>query len=432
MDIDPSTALQHSSDSHIFEATTVDSLVPEASTNPIGPSLSHELNTNKDAPMTSHPKTGNNFEENRALKRKLELLYSKEASIGDELKFAASLYLKKPRMEVLNWLVNVEQLRIDCTEAASEDCLPPYQQVDILMHEAEDLRRQGKGLFEVRGTKVSKLLEKKMVGEAFERNTSKILEYLEGNQISRLGIFGMGGVGKTTIMVHIYNRLKDANYGNVLWIIVSQDFNIKKLQDVIGKELGLDELEENDVMKRAANKSTIILDDVWEHFDFNEVGIPVGADGIKLVLTTRSLAVCRQMHCQEMIKIELLSQIEANRLFLEELRSEVALNLEIEAIVKSIVQECAGLPLAIITMARSMHGVDDVFEWKDSLEKLRESDMGQTDMERKVLMKLEFSYNRLHNHEVQQCFLSCALYPEDESIDKFELIEFFIDQGLIG
>ncbi|KAI6683025.1 hypothetical protein NL676_028938 [Syzygium grande] len=41
MDIDPSTASQHTSDSHIFEATIVDSLVPEASTNTIGPSPSH-------------------------------------------------------------------------------------------------------------------------------------------------------------------------------------------------------------------------------------------------------------------------------------------------------------------------------------------------------------------------------------------------------
>ncbi|KAK3440146.1 hypothetical protein EUGRSUZ_B00447 [Eucalyptus grandis] len=43
MVIDPSTALRHSSDSHIFEATIVHSLVPEASTNPIGPSSSRGL-----------------------------------------------------------------------------------------------------------------------------------------------------------------------------------------------------------------------------------------------------------------------------------------------------------------------------------------------------------------------------------------------------
>ncbi|KAL3748419.1 hypothetical protein ACJRO7_009629 [Eucalyptus globulus] len=392
----------------------------------------------EEAPGTSHLNTGNNFEENRNLKRKLELLYRKEADVRDELKFAASLSLKKLRMEVANWLVNVEKLKNDSPELASEDCLPPHQQVDRLMHEAEDLMRQGKGLFEARETKATKLLEDKMVGEAFQRNTTKILELLVGNQISRLGIYGMGGVGKTTIMLHIYNRLlEEATYGNMLWITASQDFKTQRLQDAIGKELGLGILQEEDVRKRAAmlydcltkrDKSTIILDDVWERFDLKEVGIP---DGIKLVLTTRSFKVCRQMQCQEMIKVESLSHTEAESLFLEELGSEVALDSKTRTVVESIVQECAGLPLAIITMARSMRGVTDVYEWNDCLEKLRESDMGQTDMEKVVLKKLGFSYNRLGNHEIQQCFLSCALYPEDERIDKFELIEFFIDQGLI-
>ncbi|XP_039172489.1 probable disease resistance protein At4g27220 isoform X2 [Eucalyptus grandis] len=415
------------------------------------PCISNESDMNEDmnegAPMTSHPNTGNNFEENRVLKRKLKRLYSREADIRDELEFAASLSLKKPRMEVANWLADVERLRNDShgTKAASEDCLPPNQQVDILMQEAEDLMRQGKfpkGLLEAGETKGSKLLEKKLVGEAFERNTTKVLEYLVGNQISRLGIYGMGGAGKTTIMVHIHNRLLEkANYGNVLWITASQDFNTQKLQDDIWKELGLGTLQEKDVRKRAAmlfdcltekGKSTIILDDLWEHFDLEEVGIPTRANGFKLVLTTRSFDVCCQMQCQEKIKIEALSQKEAESLFMEELGSEVALNLETKGVVKSIVKECAGLPLGVITMARSMRGVTDVFEWKDSLVKLKESDMGQTNMERKVLMNLKFSYDRLGNHEVQQCFLSCALYPEDYLIDKFELIEFFIDQGLIG
>ncbi|KAL3748390.1 hypothetical protein ACJRO7_009605 [Eucalyptus globulus] len=463
MVIDPSTVLQHSSDSHIFEATTVDSLVPEASTNPIGPSSSHasvppqrqsvsyqstNLETahqkptvpsssqapnnappppqilpcgtdltdpsslpdmNEGAPITSHQNTGNNFGESSASKRKLELLYNKEAIVRDELEFAASLSLKKPRMEVVNWLANVEMLRNDCTEATSEDCLPSNQPVDKLLHEVEDLMREGKGLFEARETKGSKLLEEKMVGEAFKRNTMKILEYLEGNQISRLGIYGMGGVGKMTIMVHTHNRLLEkTNNGKVLWITVSQDFNTQRLQDTIAKELKLGTLQEKDVRRRAAKlcdclmesgKSTIILDDVW-----NALILKRWESQIKQITS-------------KMIRIEPLSHTEAERLFLEELGSEVTLSLETRLVVESIVRECAGLPLAIITMARSMQGVANV---------------NTMYMEKKVLMKLEFSYNRLGNHEVQQCFLSCALYPKDELIDKFELIELFIDQGLIG
>ncbi|KAF8037265.1 hypothetical protein BT93_B0237 [Corymbia citriodora subsp. variegata] len=387
--------------------------------------------------MTSQLNTANNFEENRALKRKLEQLYSQEAIIRGELEFATSLSLEQPRTEVVNWLANVEKLRNDCPEATSEDCLPPRQQVDMLMHEAQDFKRQHKGLFEARETK---LLEHNMVGEAFRENTTKILEYLVGNQKSLLGIYGMGGVGKTTIMVHIHNRLlEETNCDKVLWITVSQDFNTQRLQDDLWNVLGRGMLQEKDVRKRAAmlcdclmktGKSIVILDDVWKHFDLKEVGIPVGANGIKLVLTTRSIQVCHQMQCQEMIKIEPLRDKEAKSLFLEELGSKVALDSETTAIVKSIVKECAGLPLAIITMATSMRGVTDVFEWKDCLKKLRESDMGQTDMENKVLMKLKFSYDCLGNLEVQQCFLSCALYSEDKLIDKFELIEFFIDQGL--
>ncbi|XP_039170253.1 probable disease resistance protein At4g27220 [Eucalyptus grandis] len=200
-------------------------------------------------------------------------------------------------------------------------------------------------------------------------------------------------------------------------------------------------MKDEDEKKRAAMLSehlerkkncVLILDDVWDHLDLEEVGIHVRAHGFKLVLTTRSFDVCCQMHCQEKIKIEPLSQIEAESLFLEELGSKVPLNSETKAIVKSIVEECAGLPIGVITMARSMRGVTDVFEWRDSLVKLKESSMGQTDMEKKVLMNLKFSYDCLDNPNVQQCFLSCALYPEDQLIDKFELVEFFIDQGLVG
>ncbi|KAF8029655.1 hypothetical protein BT93_E2165 [Corymbia citriodora subsp. variegata] len=393
------------------------------------------------APLRSHTNIDNNFEKTGALKRKIKRLSCREADIRDELEYATSLSLKKQRMEVKNWLADVEKLRDEfhSIEATSKHCLLPHQQVDILMQEVEDLMEQGKfpkGLFVARETKINKLIEQKLVGEAFQRNTTKILEYLVGNQISRLGIYGMGGVGKTTLMVHIHNRLlEEANHDNVLWITVSQDFNSQKLQDKIWEALSSGQLQEKDVRKRAAmlfdvltkrEKLIIILDDVWERFDLEEVGIPIRVDGVKLVLTTRSFDVCRQMHCQEKIKIEPLSLKEAKSLFLEEFGSEVTFNLETKAVVGSIVKECAGLPLAIITMAASMRGVTDVFEWKDCLVKLKESDM-----EKKVLMNLKFSYDCLENHEVQQCFLSCALYPEDNSIGKNELIEFFIDQGFI-
>uniref|UniRef100_A0A6N2MEK5 Uncharacterized protein n=1 Tax=Salix viminalis TaxID=40686 RepID=A0A6N2MEK5_SALVM len=58
---------------------------------------------------------------------------------------------------------------------------------------------------------------------------------------------------------------------------------------------------------------------------------------------------------------------------MRKLEHDVELSPEVEQIAKSVTKECAGLPLAIITMAGSMRGVDDLHEWRNTLGKLKES-----------------------------------------------------------
>ncbi|KAF8023759.1 hypothetical protein BT93_F1066 [Corymbia citriodora subsp. variegata] len=390
-----------------------------------------------------------NDEEIRNLKRKMEELDDKEAVIKKHMgmESAASSVRKKPRILVQKWLKEIERARYNfqIIGQADAETLPPKEQVETLTREAEELIGRTpppKLLGEARHAKGDAFLERKLIGEGIHRNIEFIWARLKENDARKFCIYGMGGVGKTTIMMHIHNRLlEDATFDGVAFITVSQNFSNYNLQSDIWKALKFGDMKDEHEKKRAAKLSkrlerkkncVLILDDVWECIDLEEVGIPIKSDGFKLVLTTRSYGVCRQMQCQEEIKIKPLSQKEAESLFLEELGSEVALNQEIEAVVNSIVKECAGLPIGIITMAKSMRGVTNVFEWRDSLVKLKESSMGQTDMEKKVLMNLKFSYDRLGNPDVQQCFLSCALYPEDELIDGFKLVEFFIDQGLVG
>ncbi|KAL3733005.1 hypothetical protein ACJRO7_022517, partial [Eucalyptus globulus] len=447
MDIDPSIASRHTSDPHIIEATIDDSQVPKVATNTTGPSSSQDMN--RCSPTMNLRSIYANDEEIRNLKRKVEELDDKEAVIKEEMEIesAASSVRKKPRILVERWLKETERARnnFQIIGQANAETLPPKQQVETLTREVEELI--GKTLpqpllIEERDAKGVKLLERKLIGKAIHRNIKLIWEHLTKNHGCKLGIYGMGGVGKTTIMMHIHNRLlEDATFDGVVFITVSKDISIYKLQSDIGKALKCGLMEDEDEKKRAVMLSehlerkkncVLILDDVWEHLDLEEVGIHVRAHGFKLILTTRSFDVCCQMQCQEKIKIEPLPQEEAKSLFLEELGPKMPLNLEIEAIVKSIVKECAGLPIGVITMARSMRGVTDAFQWRDFLTKLKESSMGQTDMEMKLLMNLKVSYDRLGNPDVQRCFLSCALYPEDELIDKSQLIEFFIDQGLIG
>ena len=42
-----------------------------------------------------------------------------------------------------------------------------------------------------------------------------------------------------------------------------------------------------------------------------------------------------------------------------------------------------------------------------------------------------FSYDRLGDPKFQNCFLYCSSYPEDYEIERMELIEKWIDEGLL-
>ncbi|KAI9378832.1 hypothetical protein POPTR_018G136500v4 [Populus trichocarpa] len=283
----------------------------------------------------------------------------------------------------------------------------------------------------------------KLVGQAFKDHKKTIWTWLMHDEVSTIGIYGMGGVGKTTLVKHIYDQLQKRrdSFCNVYWITVSQDTNINKLQNSIARRIGLDLSNEDEELYRAAELSqeltkkqkwVLILDDLWKAIELHKVGVPIQAvKGCKLIVTTRLENVCQQMGKQHIIKVEPISQEEAWALFIERLGHDTALSPEVEQIAKSVARECAGLPLGIITMAATMRGVVDVREWSNALEELKESKVRKDDMEPDVFYILRFSYNHLSDSELQQSFLYCALFPEDFKIRREDLIAYLIDEGVI-
>jgi disease resistance protein RPS2 len=71
----------------------------------------------------------------------------------------------------------------------------------------------------------------KPVGQAFEENTKVIWSLLMDGNASTIGIYGMGGVGKSIILQYIYNELLQRQdiCDHVWWVIVSRDFSINRL-----------------------------------------------------------------------------------------------------------------------------------------------------------------------------------------------------------
>ncbi|KAH1046594.1 hypothetical protein J1N35_037378, partial [Gossypium stocksii] len=216
-----------------------------------------------------------------------------------------------------------------------------------------------------------------LVGE--KAVTEEIWQCLMQEEVSKIGVWGMGGVGKTTIMKHIHNDLlKERIFYRVIWLTVSKEFNVVKLQDDIASALNLKEdLDKaGDKLKRAAFLSEM-LKKAGKH-------ILILDDSPTLLPTLRL-----------------------------------------------VVKECAGLPLTLVVVAGTLKGENEPRIWKNALKELKERIGKVEGAEAEVIERLKFSFDHLKYDKVKYCFLYCAFYPEDFKIPKNELIECWIDEGFI-
>ncbi|XP_054819754.1 disease resistance protein RPS5-like isoform X2 [Prosopis cineraria] len=269
-----------------------------------------------------------------------------------------------------------------------------------------------------------------LVGKKFQSYAKQIWKWLMENKVSTIGIWGMGGAGKTTLATHVHNKLlKEAgdDFDYVIWVTASRYDTIYELQKVIARSINLDISDEHDVKRisgklvqasKHLNRCVLLLDDVWDPiFLEEEVGFPVSNNGIKLILTTRSWEVCQTMNClKSVIEVEPLNEEDGWELFKTTLGSHMMQSSEVEPIASTVAKQCEGLPLAIVTIARSMKGKEGKREWSHLLECLQNLDKGQSDMEERVFPVLKSSYACLNN-KLQRFFLYLALTGKECFVD---------------
>ncbi|KAE8725271.1 hypothetical protein F3Y22_tig00009009pilonHSYRG00390 [Hibiscus syriacus] len=360
---------------------------------------------------------------------------------------------KKLKAEVQIWLENVERVNgevqvLDGRIGESSALTRGFHTEDVSksITEVEELIIQhGKfngGLVVDNPQWIGQVLSTtSLSGEAVKACIEDIWNCLMDDEVPKIGVWGMGGVGKTSIMKVINNQLlkETGKFDIVIWITVSKEMNVAKLQKDIASKIGVEFSGDEDETTRAGrlfetlsqkSRFMMILDDLWEKVSLERIGIPEPSNGTKLVLTTRSADVCRQMGCR-MIKVKPLTEEEAWKLFLEKAGCDILNIPAVEPIARSVAKHCAGLPLGVITIASCMKGIDDISEWRNALNELSLREKSVNGFEDEVFQQLQFSYDRLKNPKLQDCFLSCALYPEDWKIEERSLIQLWIAEGLV-
>ncbi|XXG69447.1 hypothetical protein AAC387_Pa06g2312 [Persea americana] len=241
----------------------------------------------------------------------------------------------------------------------------------------------------------------------------KIWDLLHDKHTSVICIYGMGGIGKTTLMKAINNKLQaTSEFRFVIWVTVSKQLNLQKIQKEIMSRLHLKFDENASYQDRSmqlrewlSNKRyMLILDDLWNSINLSEIGIPTNKEnGSKIAITTRianmsAVQVCSDMKAEK-IRIETLTKEEAWDLFAANVGKEVVHQPHIKDVANDVVMECGGLPLAIVVVAKAMEGQNKKELWQDALRALRASAPEIEGMEPQVFLPLKLSYDDLKDEE---------------------------------
>ncbi|XP_022753325.1 disease resistance protein At4g27190-like isoform X3 [Durio zibethinus] len=278
------------------------------------------------------------------------------------------------------------------------------------------------------------------VSKSSKKAFDQIIEALQHDKVSMIGLWGMAGVGKTTLVREVGTHAEKFKlFDKVVIATVTQKPNAETIQDEIAKYLDFNMKNERGRKSRQEfwlklqklqkdKRILIILDDVWAKIDLKEnIGIPFAEDhkGCKILLTTRRRQVCDAMECQRTIPLGCLEDNEARALFNAKAGLSDSSVASIKDVATKVIKKCQGLPIAIVTLASALKG-KNLHRWEAAYRRLnnrRLDDIEDID-EKNAYLVLEVSFDYLNDKETKMCFLLCSLFPEDYEIYVEELVRY--------
>ncbi|CAM6103620.1 unnamed protein product [Calypogeia fissa] len=257
-----------------------------------------------------------------------------------------------------------------------------------------------------------------------EKRALQVQELLKGGAV--LGIFGMGGIGKTTLAREVFNNISKY-FKYTCFIDDVKGYSISELRKSIlehfyhkGNKLDAANREWSQIKRK---KTLIVMDDTdsvsqlavlprWQEFK----------DGSCLIITSRFKGVFRRYGNCIVHDVEFLETNEAFKLFCkhafgsEDIPSDKPEHFR--QTVNAVVEKCCGLPLTLEVMGRYLGNVPSITAWEETIDNLKNAksiDGGKIEDD-EVWATLEVSYKRL-SQEAQDMFCEAATFFFQEPLD---------------
>lgn len=280
------------------------------------------------------------------------------------------------------WLQRV-CLKADKIEAGHNRCgLTCYfrkcylaKEADHELEKAIDLVRTGKELLkeaQARPHAVRRVLPQHPQIQLWGMDSykHKVCDFIQddssSSQSGLLGIWGMAGVGKTSLLEFVRDshspavQVQAPFFDHVLFVRAGSEVSIGKAQRAIAASMGLPVMPDDDEISQESiiynhlkDKSFLLLiDDLWAYHDLKHVGIPMPLGKVlcpshggglvreyqrKVVFTTRSYDVCGPMACaNNAIRLKCLSKDDAWKLFEDKVGKEIINDPQLQKLARKV------------------------------------------------------------------------------------------------
>ncbi|PPR87275.1 hypothetical protein GOBAR_AA33422 [Gossypium barbadense] len=241
----------------------------------------------------------------------------------------------------------------------------------------------------------------------------KILSLIEQKDSRLIGLWGQGGIGKTTLSDVIFNEICHEFKGKCFLLNVREKFKTQGMESLrkdllsklLNQEIHVDtpSIGSTLIQEMLNNKRVlVVLDDVNDSEQIDCFGVKQFGDGSKIIVTSRDRQVLKNGGVDKIHKVKKINDNDSIQLFSTFAFKQLNPAAEFQDLSKKFVEYAQGSPLALRVLGSNLYKKSRK-EWESEVDKLQE--YGQP----KISQILRISFDELDELE-KNIFLDVTIF----------------------